>query len=733
MNVSRDVMASLQQAVKLHQTGQLVQAETAYKEILRGAPNNPDALNLLGLIAQSRKQHSQAVSYFDRAIKSAPHMASAYFNRGVTLSELGQHPTAIASYEAAVRIKPDYADARLNLGVLAYKAGDLVQAAHLFEEMIRFCPSDPRGFRNLGVALQDSKNFENAARAFEGAVKLNSRDSDSLAKLANCYAQQKKYDLAVRAIQQALVIEPANGEHYSNLGNWLSELDQFDAALSAHHRALEISPHRPEFLFNAANVYQAAGKPEASVEFYNKAIAANPDFVSAYVNLGEALKVLGEFDEAIVVLDKALARQSSNHVAQISKAALLGFKSMEHDVQGSEELSLNAIKPALELLDNVLRDDPENVEAKSRRAFLLHNKAKALNDLGNIDAAVNLFDQALDAGAAHLRDKEFGIRRNKSLALLAVGRYAEGWPLYRYRHDGPGIEPKPVFPFDEWRGEALHGKRLFLWTDQGVGDEIIYASMLHDLFQAYPDASYLLQCSERLVPLFARSFPNVAVIPRVDSSKVDILNFKPDYHTAVPDLGGYFRTDKSHFPQHHEYMRPDSEKSERMQSKYRELSKGRPVIGISWRSVSPDVGKYKSMSLRQWGPILSSPDFFFVSLQYGVSDAERHLAEEELNGAVYFDPEIDSLSDMDTFASQVAAMDLVVSVSNTTVHVAGALNVPTWTLVSKGRGALWYFRVGEVVPWYPSMRLVRQRQSGDWGAIIAEVANDLDAWKRSRT
>jgi ADP-heptose:LPS heptosyltransferase len=99
---------------------------------------------------------------------------------------------------------------------------------------------------------------------------------------------------------------------------------------------------------------------------------------------------------------------------------------------------------------------------------------------------------------------------------------------------------------------------------------------------------------------------------------------------------------------------------------------------------------------------------------------------------VYADAEIDALRDLDGFAAQVAALDLVVSVSNTAVHFAGALNVPVWTLVPKGKGALWYFRLGETTPWYPAMRLFRQEHPGEWQQPMCLVADALRAWAQQR-
>jgi tetratricopeptide (TPR) repeat protein len=724
MSLSFDIAAALQSAVALHQTGNFQQAEDAYKQILLHAPNNPDALNLLGLIEQAASRNAEAVQYFRRALRSAPNMPTAHFNLGVTLAAMGHMADAANAYNDAIKIKPDYADAWLNLGGLSYRNHEFDRAAEIFSQMAKLCPSDARAYRNWGCSLQEKKDFEAAIPVFQRAINLNPKDVDSMVRLASCSAAQKKYDAAIDAIQRAIQIDPRNGEHYSNLGNWLAELERYSEAIDAHNIACGLAPQRVEFLFNAANVHQAAQKFDEAVSIYRKAISLRPDFLSAYVNLGEALKILGRFDEAIEVLDIALKYQPQNTEAQINKVVALNSKSIERATYGNEHLALSSIEPALRILEGVLERDPANVEALSRRALLLNNKAKALNEIDSVENALSLFDTALKSSPI-APNEELGIRRNKALALLAVGRFAEGWPLYRFRDNGPGLAPKRQLSYQEWRGEPLAGKRLFLWTEQGLGDEVIYASMLKDVAARYPSTAILLECSSRLEQLFRRSFPEFKVVPRAQSSIAEIAQFKPDFQTSIADLGEFFRPNLESFPVHKGFLVPDLTEKQRLRSNYVQEAGGRRIIGVSWRSVNPESGKAKTASLRDLSPFLRREDCFFVSLQYGSTRDEIEKANHDLGLNLYHDDSVNPLASVDGFASQVAAMDLVISISNTTVHFAGALNVPVWTLVSKGRGTLWYFRLGQTVPWYPSMRIFRQSAPGDWADVAGQVAGEL--------
>ena len=156
------------------------------------------------------------------------------------------------------------------------------------------------------------------------------------------------------------------------------------------------------------------------------------------------------------------------------------------------------------------------------------------------------------------------------------------------------------------------------------------------------------------------------------------------------------------------------------------LAAGRVIVGISWKSESPKTGHHKSIPLQQWLPILQTNKVFFVSLQYGDQDQEISTIGGLPGSGIHRDHSVDTKGDLDRFAAQVAAMDLVITVSNTTAHFAGAMNVPVWTLISEGPGALWYwFHDRDDSPWYPSMKLFRQSKAGRWEDVLSAVKSQL--------
>jgi hypothetical protein len=153
------------------------------------------------------------------------------------------------------------------------------------------------------------------------------------------------------------------------------------------------------------------------------------------------------------------------------------------------------------------------------------------------------------------------------------------------------------------------------------------------------------------------------------------------------------------------------------------------IVGLCWASKGSGQSGSKTLALADFAPLLKVPNVVFVDLQYAADADERAAVQAQLGIQIITDSEVDLGGDMDVVAAQVAAMDLVVSVSNTTVHLAGALNVPVWNIVP-GHNAtgLWHwFADGETSPWYPSMRIYRRR-SRTSGALMQQIAGDLKQW-----
>ena len=276
-----------------------------------------------------------------------------------------------------------------------------------------------------------------------------------------------------------------------------------------------------------------------------------------------------------------------------------------------------------------------------------------------------------------------------------------------------------------WEGSDLKDKSILVWAEQGVGDQIMFASMLHDL--SHMEANIITDCDIRLIPLFKRAFPKIQIFPRDNPPVQQLLDTNIDYQIPIGSLGRWLRSTTKNFKvKNQSYLQACPEKSAKLKKKYKKLAGNKPLIGISWKSRNQNFGEAKSTPLKFWIPILSRQDCFFINLQYGnvKQEIEEHISNKS-DISLYLDNDIDPLENLDDFAAQVAALDLVISTSNATVHMAGALGKTVWNLLRYMPSWRWMLNKRDTL-WYPSMKLFRQNKIRDWLSTFTEVELALD-------
>jgi hypothetical protein len=274
-----------------------------------------------------------------------------------------------------------------------------------------------------------------------------------------------------------------------------------------------------------------------------------------------------------------------------------------------------------------------------------------------------------------------------------------------------------------WNGEPLDGKNVLVCAEQGIGDQIMFASCLPDLISRINHC--VVECESRLVPLFERSFPGTSAIPRHGGNQLErtaVLSTL-DVHVPLGSLPRYFRRDIRAFTAHDGFLKVDHDRRDNWRERFASVGEGLR-IGVSWRGGSKGKeARQRSTLLSQWWEICSVTGTHFINVQYG--DCRAELATAEQQGIkIHHYEESDPLKDMDDFAALLQALDLVISVDNATVHMAGALGVPVWTLLPYVADWRW-LRDRSDSPWYPSMRLFRQPTLGDWNNVFVKAAKEL--------
>jgi predicted TPR repeat methyltransferase len=421
---------------------------------------------------------------------------------------------------------------------------------------------------------------------------------------------------------------------------------------------------------------------------------------------GSALLQLGRVDEALASYDKVVKLAPNAAVAYYNRANALN-RLHRHD-------------EALHSLKRALRLQPRYTDALSLTGVVLQAMGDTPSALKYYDAALRINPNAADA------------HYNKGLALLTAGEFTDAWEHYEWRlrwdvtvRVGQSRSVDRVAP--DWDGKPT-SKPILVIPEQGLGDQILYAGMLADLQAIAPGSTVCLE--PRLLPLFERSFEKLNFSSPYDIDVEQCIkdgSFSAQIH--IGSLGKYFRADATGLRRvNTPYLKADPVKTIHLRGR---LAKpGRIVCGISWRSKNANIGADKSLSLETLAPALTAKGVDFVDLQYGDTAEERYRLKQAHGVDVQHLDDVDNTNDLDSLAALISACDIVITISNATAHIAGALGKPTIVMLSNLPTPLWYWpKNGIDTQWYPSTVLARQNQLGNWREVVSAVKTTLVEFK----
>ncbi len=543
-----------------------------------------------------------------------------------------------------------------------------------------------------------------AERIYRQILAIDAEQADCLHLLGMIAYQAGRHEVALERIREAIALDKKVPAYHSNLGTVLQAQGRLDEAAVSYARALALQPELAEAHYNLGNVFHVQNKLQGAVACYERALALKPELAEAHYNLGNALQAQGELDAAIACYERALALQPTKVEA---------LHNLGNALQSQDKLD-----DAMDCFARVLAIQPDYAQAH-------YSLGCAFHALGNLDQALACYRIAQDIQPGFA---QAGF--SQSLAQLLQGNFAAAWPNFELRwqvknqdHDTP-MRP---YPQPLWRGEKLASGRVLIWGEQGIGDEIMFAGLIPDVLRT--GNRCLLDCDPRLKPLFARSFPVVEVIsgyePRHNSTYDPQRDPALDIRAHLPSgsLPGSFRRGKAAFAATTSpYLVADSAERERFRARYADGDRKR-VVGLAWYTNNRKTGRQRSIDLSWFAPLFAPADIRWVSLQYGDHDALQEQAAAA-GVSIVIDRSVDQFSNIDLFAAQVAAMDMVITIDNSTAHLAGALGVPTWVLLPFAPDWRW-LQSRTDSPWYPTVRLFRQRQRGDWRFVLQTVQSAL--------
>jgi tetratricopeptide (TPR) repeat protein len=726
-----DSSATVAQALALQQQGRLAEAAAVCLEVLAREPRNSDAMHLLGLAAATAGDVRQALALLAAAVQIQPGNAAMHANLGSALAQAGRHLEAVGCYDRALALQPQLGIAHRGRGTALMHVGRLAEAEASFLQALRLAPEDDRAHNGLAVTLVRAGRTAEARQHLERAGKLNPSNIDAHHNLALLETAAGRHREALASIERALALQPQNPALHTQRGVELLALAQPLEAIASFERALALRPQEAPAHHNLGVALIGLARHEEALASLERALELAPRSPATHLLRGKTCLTLGRPAEALASLDRARELAPQEFDAHFDRGVALTR------VRRNEE--------ALASFDLALTLDPKSHEAANNRGAVLVRMFRPAEALGDFARAVALkpdyIEAHTNAGIALrglARDEEALVSLDRALALrpedpsatwckallkLGAGDFREGWPLYEAR-----LQREPLrgrlrsFEQPRWSGDApIAGQRLFVYAEQGLGDTLQFCRYIPELEKM--GAQVIFEVQTVLRPLLGSLAIRGTLIGRGEPV--------PEFDLHIPlgslplALGTELRTIPGEVPYLHVEPEPLREGSRRL------ASLAGLKVGLNWQgnlqSEQLAALEARSYPLAAAAPLARVEGISLVSLQKGAGSEQRAAVEFGNGIAQLTDPQYMGPEEM---ASETAAMlkglDLLITADTALAHLAGALGVRVWVVLQAVPDWRWLTERSDS-PWYPTMRLFRQRAPGDWTELFERVASELRA------
>lgn len=667
------VDAAFDHAVGLHRQGKIAEAMALYQTILEQSPEHSGAVHLLG----------------------------------VALSQQGQYTLAAQFIQSAILLNGAVPIYHVNLGNALMGGGDALQAEQAYGRALALDQSIPEAWFGQGNARMALGLTEKAVAAFEQAASKRVGFAEALANLGRCYLLLGRDAEAVGTLDQAVGLRPDDAAPRFLLAQALDRVGRKDEAGAVYLSLGQVSGATVTMLFEAANWLAIAALHEPAVTLYRAALVKAPGEVALLNNLANSLRELGRLDEARSTYETALT------VLPDDPSLVSNLGSLAKDLGDLDKAVQMGLK-AVALGGDVL--------AHSNLGYAYYLQ-------GKIDDAAQWFDRA-ESLAPGDADAVF----HQGIVDLARGNWRRGWNRYEQRWNrrrATEVLRHPERPL--WTGGDIEGKRILVWSEQGLGDTVQFIRFADVL--ANRGATVLAEVQAPLVSALAQ-MPSLQTVV----SKGDPV---PEFDLQIPLLSLPHALDITleNLPIFHAYVSAPPDRLAFWRDWW--LDQGAlgcaresfARVGLVWAGESRKhdvecllIDQRRSMNLAALSPILQMDGIDFVSLQLG--PARRQISAQGPMTAQMLDP-MDLVSDFADTAGLIETLDAVISVDTSVLHLAGAMGKPVFAL--SRFDACWRWLLGrDDSPWYPSLKLYRQFQPGQWAAPVESLKLDMVRWLEAR-
>jgi len=517
------------------------------------------------------------------------------------------------------------------------------------------------------LKVHQENDIDAAKKIYQEILSLNPNEPDALNLLGIIYFNNHQLDKALELHKSAISNKTGVTEFHNNLGNVYFEMRQLELALEQFNIAHQLAPEYAVVINNLGNIYQETNQLDKAISQYEKALSIEPGLVEASRNLAISLWKLNRQDEAEQKYNSAMKNQTK-------------------DVQ------------------------------------YFHNMGNIYRSQGRFFEAEQAFNNGLALDPTNTQ-----LNRDLGLFQLSQEKFKEGWinyskgrvPTEKLTHACSQLST-PL-----WDGCSLENKTILIYGEQGIGDEIMFAQLIPEIARLTKQC--IIACEARLAPLFSRSFENVKIISgyhNADELNNLIQQNAVDFTSLIGDLTKFLRPDTASFPKPTTYLKPSPEAVNKWKKRYQALGDGLK-IGISWKGgVLSQSSTPRTTDLELWLNLFKLPNCHFINMQYGDQSQELRQLKERHGITLHHWEDSLPLLDMDDFAAQTAALDLIISIDNSTVHLAGAVGTPTWLLLPLAPDWRWGIQKQDSL-WYANITFFHQRILNNWNPVFVEIINRL--------
>jgi len=578
--------------------------------------------------------------------------------------------------------------------------------------------TNPNKLLDKALSLIKVKEFDKAIPVYEAILKIDNMCPQALSHLAIIYLMKERYQESIVLINKSFeVVEPVIGDYenlaiayralkdiknqiyvykkiikinsnlatYKLLGDAQVKVSDLVGALDSYQKALELEPGKFQQIYDYGKILHLSNTHEVALKYFREAHKIDLNNIECMNKMAGSLSAIGNYEEAKSIYKKL------------------------------QKLVPDALSPYIDFATTLIHE-------------------------GQYDEPVRLLEEILVKCPPDVGEPYYVVKMNLAMLYLINKNFKEGWEhyavriLYRNRLDVSKRHDKleEFFDIDLTKKKLKFNENILILFESGIGDMILGLSMLKDFHKNFKNIS--AQVDYRLVSLCKRSFPGIKFYPvkELPTGEVIIKNEYSSFDKGIywGSIGRYVREKVSDFPKEERvYFNLDNNKVDEIKNK---LKKSKDIIcGIAWKSNAAE-GRHKSTQLKNLLPILSLKNIKFIDLQYEkkIFAGQNALEKEELsikNNIIIEEYEgIDKLEDIEGLAALISNCDIVVTSSNVTAHIAGALGKKTFLYLPFGRGKLWYWHeeAGKSI-WYPSIKIFTAESPGQWGGVFKEIASEI--------